>query len=165
MLSAAYLIDCGTPVPCRISLLYFTAPLAFTTIPGSGGAPDSFVGTAGIDAIAFAASRASFFLGAQGDNDVVAWVGTDHMDITVTNATIRGGGGNDLFTAIEADFASVVINGNAGDDVFSGDVLIFLAAHSTAAKATIIFFLMMSALRSSTVIRAAIIYILARMEI
>ena len=87
------------------------------------------------------------------------------MDITVNNATIRGGGGNDLFTAIEADFASVVINGNAGDDVFSGDVLIFLAAHSTAAKATIIFFLMMSALRSSTVIRAAIIYILARMEI
>lgn len=100
--------------------------MAFTTILGSGGAPDSFVGTAGIDAIAFAASRASYFLGAQGDNDVVAWVGTDQMDITVNNATIRGGGGNDLFTAIEADFASVVINGNAGDDVFSGDVSDFL---------------------------------------
>jgi len=92
--------------------------LAFTTILGSGGAPDSFVGTAGIDAIAFAASRASYFLGAQGDNDVVAWVGTDQMDITVTNATIRGGGGNDFFTVADALFASVVINGNAGNDVF-----------------------------------------------
>ena len=92
--------------------------MAFTTVKGSGGAPDSFVGTSGVDAIAFTASRATYFLGAQADNDVVAWVGTATSPITVTDATIRGGDGNDLFTATNTVFASVFINGNAGDDVF-----------------------------------------------
>jgi len=92
--------------------------LAFTTVKGSGGAPDSFVGTSGVDAIAFTASRATYFLGAQADNDVVAWVGTATSPITVTDATIKGGAGNDLFTATDTIFASVFINGNAGDDVF-----------------------------------------------
>ena len=114
----AYPIDCGAPLACKIKRLYLTAPLAFTTIPGSAGAPDSFVGTAGVDAIAFTASRTSYFLGAQGDNDVVAWVGTSSSPITVTDATIKGGAGNDLFTATNTVFASVFINGNAGDDIF-----------------------------------------------
>ena len=92
--------------------------MAFTTVKGSGGAPDSFVGTSGVDAIAFTASRATYFLGAQADNDVVAWVGTATSPITVTDATIKGGAGNDLFTATNTVFASVFINGNAGDDVF-----------------------------------------------
>ena len=92
--------------------------MAFTTIPGSGGAPDSFVGTSGVDAIAFTASRANYFLGAKEADDVVAWVGTENASITVTNATVRGGDGNDLFEATDTIFASVFINGNAGDDTF-----------------------------------------------
>ena len=92
--------------------------MAFTTIPGSGGAPDSFVGTSGVDAIAFTASRANYFLGAKEADDVVAWVGTTNAPITVTNATVRGGDGNDLFVATDTIFASVFFNGNAGDDTF-----------------------------------------------
>ena len=92
--------------------------MAFTTIPGSGGAPDSFVGTSGVDAIAFTASRANYFLGAKEADDVVAWVGTENSPLTVTNATVRGGDGNDLFVATDTIFASVFLNGNAGDDFF-----------------------------------------------
>ena len=92
--------------------------MAFTTVTGSGGAPDSFVGTSGVDAIAFTASRANYFLGAKEADDVVAWVGTENAPITVTNATVRGGDGNDLFVATDTIFASVFFNGNAGDDTF-----------------------------------------------
>ena len=92
--------------------------MAFATIPGSGGAPDSFVGTSGVDAITFTASRANYFLGAKEADDVVAWVGAENAPIIVTNATVSGGAGNDLFVATETIFASVFFNGNAGSDTF-----------------------------------------------
>ena len=92
--------------------------MAFTTIPGSGGAPDSFVGTSAVDAIAFTASRANYFLGAKEADDVVSWVGAENAPIIVTNATVSGGAGNDLFVATETIFASVFFNGNAGSDTF-----------------------------------------------
>lgn len=92
--------------------------MAFTTVSGSGGAPDSYVGTSGVDALAFTASRANYFLGAKEADDVVAWIGTTNAPITVTNATVKGGDGNDLFVATDTIFASVFFNGNAGDDTF-----------------------------------------------
>jgi Ca2+-binding RTX toxin-like protein len=93
--------------------------LAFSTIQGSGGAPDSFVGTSGVDALAFTTSVSSpYFLGAQQSDDVVAWVGTANQQVTVTDASLNGGRGNDLFTASHTVFSSVVINGNQGNDVF-----------------------------------------------
>jgi len=95
--------------------------LAFSTIQGSGGAPDSFVGTSGVDALSLVNSSGNFFLGAQGDNDAVTFVSTMLDPGVISNSTARGGAGNDLFLSATgaAVFNSVFFNGNAGSDTFT----------------------------------------------
>jgi len=96
--------------------------LAFSTIQGSGGAPDSFVGTSGVDALSLVNSSGNFFLGAQGDNDVVTFVTTPNTNAgVISSATARGGAGNDLFLSANsaAVFNGVFFNGNAGSDTFT----------------------------------------------
>ena len=93
--------------------------MAFTTILGSGGAPDSFVGTAGVDPIALINSLGNFILTGVGDNDMVYFVGSGNSP-AVTGATLKGGDGADVLTNITGEvFNSVELNGNAGNDVLS----------------------------------------------
>jgi hypothetical protein len=108
--------------------------LAFTTVQGSGGAPDSFVGTSGVDTIVIVNSDGNYFLGAQPSNDVILLNTTSSplYDGTVSTVTLRGGQGNDSFTwnsAAPTTYDNAFFNGNEGEDVFSfanGDS--FLAA-------------------------------------
>ena len=103
--------------------------MTFTTIPGSGGAPDSFVGTSGVDAITFVGSTTDFFLGAQEENDSVTFApATIFTPLVISNGTFRGGDGDDLFTTgsggdffgeIFNFFNNVLFNGNAGDDIIN----------------------------------------------
>ena len=93
--------------------------MAFSTIQGSGAAPDSFVGTSGVDSILLQNVGKSVFLGAQADNDVI-----DFQSFTdlVSGYTLKGGQGNDEFTALGSfefgtNISNSLINGNAGDDL------------------------------------------------
>jgi len=95
--------------------------LAFSTVQGSGGAPDSFVGTSGVDAITIIDSLGNFFLGAQEANDVATFVSADINDGgVITNATLKGGQGSDTFSANAgsgmAVFNAAFINGNSDAD-------------------------------------------------
>jgi len=101
------------------SFHYFRGPLAFSTIQGSGGAPDSFVGTSGVDTITLINSTGNFFLGAQEDNDFVSFTATALEPAVITGSTIRGGSGDDTllgFVGIAGFFNGVFVNGNAGND-------------------------------------------------
>jgi Ca2+-binding RTX toxin-like protein len=90
--------------------------LAFSTIQGSGGAPDSFVGTAGVDTLSFVNTPGNFVLTALGDNDVVNFIQSGNAP-AVTGATLKGGDGNDTFSSTNAVvFDNAFINGNAGAD-------------------------------------------------
>ena len=100
--------------------------MAFSTIQGSGGAPDSFVGTSGVDSITLIDSLGNFDLVAKGADDVVTILATE--DVVTSDASARGGDGNDTFLTL-GDFSQVFnnsfFNGNAGNDAlnFSGDTL------------------------------------------
>ncbi|MCP9847829.1 hypothetical protein KBY86_13160 [Synechococcus sp. Lug-A] len=100
--------------------------MAFTTVQGSGGAPDSFVGTSGVDSIVIVNSSGNYFLGAQPSNDVILLNTTSSplYDGTVSTVTMRGGQGNDSFTWTSAEpttYNNAFFNGNGEDDVFSFD--------------------------------------------
>jgi Ca2+-binding RTX toxin-like protein len=106
--------------------------LAFSTIQGSGGAPDSFVGTTGVDTIAIIDTSANFFLGAQGDNDIISFTSSAIDAGVVSNATLRGGSGIDTFGDLGNTigfggrgtlFNGVWFNGNANDDTFTLSLL------------------------------------------
>jgi Ca2+-binding RTX toxin-like protein len=93
--------------------------LAFTTTPGTGGAPDSFVGTAGVDAITLVGSTTNFFVGAQGDNDSISFLPENlFAPLVVSNGTVRAGAGDDLIASPlpTAIFNNVLFNGNKGND-------------------------------------------------
>ena len=100
--------------------------MAFSTIQGSGGAPDSFVGTLGVDSIVIADAAGNFTLGAQADDDLVVVTNTGNLTVSdvLSTATIKGGGGDDeiVFQTGVTDFLggafvnSVFVNGNKGED-------------------------------------------------
>jgi Ca2+-binding RTX toxin-like protein len=94
--------------------------LAFTTIQGSGANDaTSFVGTSGVDNIAIVNLSTPAFLGAQGDNDGISWNNFIRDEGYVTAFQLKGGQGNDTFTAGALTLNSFV-NGNAGNDTFGG---------------------------------------------
>ena len=57
-------------------------------------------------------------MGAQQDNDVISFIGTEFAPVTISGGSIRGGDGIDTFVGAEAIFTGTTINGNAGDDAF-----------------------------------------------
>lgn len=90
--------------------------MTFSTIQGTGGAPDSFVGTAGVDTIALLNTSGNFVLTAAGNDDIIDFIGTATAPV-IADATLRGGDGIDTFNDLNGStFSSVLINGNAGDD-------------------------------------------------
>lgn len=93
--------------------------MAFSTIQGSGGAPDSFVGTSGVDSIVFEGNTSNFFLGAQQANDFIGFDNVGALQTgTVNLATLKGGEGADTFANLGGvQLVSSWINGNANADV------------------------------------------------
>ena len=99
--------------------------MAFSTIQGSGGAPDSFVGTSGVDSIVFEGNTNNFFLGAQEANDYIGFDNVGALQTgTYTNGTLRGGAGSDNFQdlAFGVNIVSSWLNGNSDDDTFGSNV-------------------------------------------
>ena len=70
--------------------------MAFTTIQGTGGAPDSFLGTAGVDVIALQNQADASFLSARQDNDTVTFTSSTRL---ASNYTLYGGQGDDQLIA------------------------------------------------------------------
>ena len=101
--------------------------MAFSTIQGSGGAPDSFVGTSGVDAITFIGSQTIFELTAEGSDDSLTFIETSDSAQVISNGTLKGGDGDDFFSdtilGSGAIYNNVLLNGNAGDDLFELDGL------------------------------------------
>jgi hypothetical protein len=98
--------------------------LAFSTIQGSGGAPDSFVGTSGVDAIVIVNSDGNYFLGAEEANDIISLQSTTAplYGGVVSNTTLRGGQGADSFAfggVAATTYVSTWVNGNADRDVIT----------------------------------------------
>ena len=99
--------------------------MAFSTIQGSGGAPDSFVGTTGVDAIAVANSTGSFFLGANdgADNIIVTNSGSALYGSVLSTATIKGGAARDTLTignnANATTYTGLFVNGGADRDTIT----------------------------------------------
>ena len=94
--------------------------MAFSTIQGSGSAPDSFVGTSGVDAIVFEGNTNNFFLGAQEANDYIGFDNVAFLQTgTYTNGTVRGGSGTDQFEDLAGvNLVSTWLNGNGDADSF-----------------------------------------------
>ena len=100
--------------------------MAFSTIQGSGGAPDSFVGTTGVDAIAVANSTGNFFLGGNtgADNVQILNSGAASYSDVLATATVRGGAGADTMTlgnATATIFTGLFANGGAGADTMTSN--------------------------------------------
>ena len=96
--------------------------MAFSTIQGSGGAPDSFVGTSGVDTVSLINSRGNFDLRALGANDVVSLISSGTDSGVVSSASARGGDGDDSFlspSGIVLTLNGVLFNGNEGNDTLS----------------------------------------------
>ena len=91
--------------------------MAFSTIQGSGGAPDSFVGTSGVDTISLVNSSGDFVLTALAEDDDVQFLGSGNAP-AVVDATLKGGEGYDFFTG-GGLFSNVRVEGNADDDDLS----------------------------------------------
>ncbi len=88
--------------------------MAFTTIQGSGGAPDSFLGTAGVDVIALQNQADASFLSARQSDDVVTFTSFTQL---VSNYTLYGGQGDDTLEATgNTNLANSFIAQNEGDD-------------------------------------------------
>jgi Ca2+-binding RTX toxin-like protein len=96
--------------------------LAFTTVQGSGGAADSFVGTTGTDAIAIANNTGSFFLGGNqaADQIIVTNSGASSYTGVLSTATIKAGAGADVITignnANATIYTGLFVNGGADKD-------------------------------------------------
>ena len=96
--------------------------MAFSTIQGSGGAPDSFVGTTGVDALAIANSDGNFFVGANAGNDniIISNTGAPLYAGVLSTSTVKGGAGRDTLnigTAANAStYTNLFINGNGDRD-------------------------------------------------
>jgi Ca2+-binding RTX toxin-like protein len=85
--------------------------LAFTTIPGSGAAATTIVGTSGVDFGTITALD-NYFVGAQQGADTIG------IASNLTAGTIKGGSGNDTisFTA-GASISKSFVNSNANNDL------------------------------------------------
>lgn len=109
--------------------------MAFSTIQGSGGAPDSFVGTTGVDALAVANSDGNFFVGANAGNDniIISNTGAPLYSGVLSTSTVKAGDGRDTLTIGTAGnvttFTNLFVNGN-GDR----DTITFLAADTVLAS-------------------------------
>jgi len=95
--------------------------LAFSTIQGSGAAPDSFVGTSGVDSILIQNVRKAVFLNGRGSGDTIDFLSFTDL---VSGYTLKGGQGNDAITAqgnvgFGTNISNSLINGNAGDDLIN----------------------------------------------
>lgn len=108
--------------------------MAFTTIQGSGSAPDSFLGSAGVDVIALQNQSDATFLSAREADDTVTFTSFTGL---VSNYSLYGGQGSDTLQAqggtnLSNSFVSfddgndtitlnsvtsATIQGNAGNDV------------------------------------------------
>jgi Ca2+-binding RTX toxin-like protein len=119
--------------------------LAFSTIQGSGGAPDSFVGTSGVDSIAIVDSTGNYFLGAQQANDIVNLNTTANPLYTrvVSNTELKGGQGDDSFTwtsGAATTYVSSWVNGNSNADTLTfaaGDSFLSSTLHGGQGADTI----------------------------
>jgi len=88
--------------------------LAFQTIQGSGGAPDSFLGTAGVDVILLQNPSKASFLSAQAADDQVTVTSFQGL---VSSQTLYGGQGNDTVAVQNAtNFLNSFIAQNEGND-------------------------------------------------
>ena len=101
----------------RLQLHLFLYPqktLAFSTIQGTGGAPDLFVGTSGVDSITITNLDDAVDLRAFDSDDNI----TVANDAGVVDMyTLLGGSGNDIFTSNTTTLADASrINGNEGND-------------------------------------------------
>ena len=91
--------------------------MAFQTIPGTGGAPDSYVGTSGVDSVTITNNNSAVDLVAYDSNDSVNVANASGF---VSGYTLKGGSGNDVFTANTTTIAgNSFFNGNAGNDVIT----------------------------------------------
>ena len=88
--------------------------MAFSTIQGSGAAPDSFVGTSGVDSILLQNVRKPVFLNGQESGDLIVYANFTNL---VSGYTLKGGEGNDTIGGDGAPNISLsLINGNKDDD-------------------------------------------------
>ncbi|MCT0216602.1 hypothetical protein KQ298_09730 [Synechococcus sp. CS-1330] len=88
--------------------------MAFSTIQGSGGAPDSFVGTSGVDTILIQNVQNPVFLNGQGSGDFINYANFTNL---VSGYTLKGGQGNDVIGLAGVPNISLsLINGNKDAD-------------------------------------------------
>ena len=86
--------------------------MAFSTIQGSGAAPDSFVGTSGVDSILLQNVRKSVFVNGQGSSDLIEY---SNFTGLVSGYTLKGGQGIDTIEGVP-NISLSLINGNKDDD-------------------------------------------------
>ncbi len=115
--------------------------MAFSTVLGSGGANDSFVGTTGVDAIALSNNTGNFFLGGNQANDNVQVINSGSALYTgvLTTATIRGGAGEDTLTLGNGNatvFTGAFVNGGSERDTITSNAAnTFIASTVQGGKA------------------------------
>ncbi len=92
--------------------------MAFTTVRGTDGRPDSFFGTSGVDTITLGALVNGARLGARSANDVVAF--NSEKTGPLSGYTLNGGGGEDTFSSLySTDLNRSQLLGDAGGDIFN----------------------------------------------
>jgi Ca2+-binding RTX toxin-like protein len=92
--------------------------MAFSTVPGSQGAPDSFLGTNGVDTIELGVIANGAFLSARKADDAVRF--TSDNGGAVNGYTLNGGDGADTFTSLSStNLTRSRVLGDAGNDTFS----------------------------------------------
>lgn len=110
--------------------------MAFSTIQGSGGAPDSFVGTSGVDSITLIDETGNFFLGAQEADDFVGFTATFLDSGIIQGATLKGGQGSDTFADLSTSGTNTTLvatwlNGNSDGDAIGSAAQSIQAITST----------------------------------
>ena len=106
--------------------------MAFQTIPGTGGAPDSYVGTSGVDSVTITNNNSAVDLVAYDSNDIVNVANASGV---VNGYTLKGGSGNDVFTANTTTIAgNSFFNGNAGNDVIALNAFNSVSVTSSAIR-------------------------------
>ena len=92
--------------------------MAFSTIQGSGGAPDSFVGTPGVDSITITNLNKTVDLTALDSDDII---NVDNNAGVVSGYSLRAGSGNDVITSGVVSGVTLAagsfVNGNDGLDI------------------------------------------------
>ncbi|KZR89221.1 Hemolysin, chromosomal [Synechococcus sp. MIT S9509] len=110
---------------------------SFKTLKGPGGSDRigaTYVGSDSVDNIVFEGNASDFFLGAEPNNDFIAFNNVNALSTgTFTNGTIRGGSGNDTIAQLNAgaDHVGAFYNGNKGNDFIGSRVAGVNANNST----------------------------------